>query len=156
MKGLSSFSRAGTFALWLQHSTERKSPQEGPYYQVSGYTVLKHYCLFFLIDSSIAITPLLLLLLWNKECIRHGIDNQSLHAKRLAMVGKSLQYGICTLDSLFVLFWFVEFDDMFERSASFLGNGRSVFHPLTWSAGWLLTTSLSSDNIILWMCLKDK
>jgi hypothetical protein len=42
MKGLSSFSRAGTFALWLQHSTERKSPQEGPYYQVSGYTVLKH------------------------------------------------------------------------------------------------------------------
>ena len=42
MKGLSSFSRAGTFALCLQHSTEQKSPQEGPYYQVSGYTVLKH------------------------------------------------------------------------------------------------------------------
>ncbi len=42
MKGLSSFSRAGTFALCLQHSTEQKSPQEEPYYQVSGYTVLKH------------------------------------------------------------------------------------------------------------------
>jgi hypothetical protein len=38
------------------------------------------------------------------------------------MVGKSLQYGICTLDSLFVLFRFVEFDDMFEEIGLLLGQ----------------------------------
>ena len=49
MKGLSSFSRAGTFVLKrhvlteLLTCTERKNPQEGPYYQVSGYTVLKQF-----------------------------------------------------------------------------------------------------------------
>ena len=48
MKGLPSFSRAGTFTLKhhvltdRQHSTKWKSPQEGPYYQVLGNIVLKH------------------------------------------------------------------------------------------------------------------
>ena len=56
----------------------------------------------------------------------HVVQNEALHAKRLSMVGKLLQDGVCRLDALLVLLGLVLPDYLAEQVLVFPGQGAAL------------------------------